>query len=378
MNRSSTSKMSRLSAPRLLANRIAAEYLDDGRLFAGDRMPSIRDLAQRFGVAQTSLVQSLGILEQEGRIERRHGVGCFVGDKVKSPVRTANEFLGCIVAASESDVVLRIFDGVEKIGHRHGMNIIMANSDFDYETERRHFQRLVDVGCGAIVIYPVPRTKAQLNSDYLNERLDIPVVLVDMAYPAQKCPQVVFDNFQAGCDMTDLLLEQGHRRILFMQIENKRHPIYYFSNHERLRGHREVMREAGLPVSLIDLDMSVEFDDRAARASKEIRELLAGSDRPTAIIGSDDRWAIIAIRVAQSMGLKVPEELSVVGFDSMLEAASFAPAFPTTRPDFRRAGQVAARLALQIYRGEAVREMMVVQPVPIVGAGRPMQTKTGG
>jgi DNA-binding LacI/PurR family transcriptional regulator len=103
--------------------------------------------------------------------------------------------------------------------------------------------------------------------------------------------------------------------------------------------------------------------------SEEVRTWLtawrAQPERPTALIAVEDRVAIQIIQQAQELGIRVPEELCVTGFDNLAVGRSFSPPFPTTEPDFRRAGEIATRLAIQQMRGERMEPSIYMLPVPI-------------
>src|SRR5262249_13704706 len=91
----------------------------------------------------------------------------------------------------------------------------------------------------------------------------------------------------------------------------------------------------------------------------------AQPERPTALIALEDRVAIQIVQQAQELGIRVPEELCITGFDNLAVGRSFSPPFPTTEPDFRRAGEIATRLAIQQMRGERMEPCIYMLPVPI-------------
>ena len=251
------------------------------------------------------------------------------------------------------------------------MSVLVANSNNDYETERKCVQRLIDDGCQALVVYPVVRNAETFRSDYLKtEHTDFPIVLVDIAYPEQARPQVVFNNYQAGFDMTQMLISEGHSRIIFTdrKMQGDVFPMNR-SAKDRYSGYQDALCLAGLRVRSEDLWKVAPADtaeDIAEHIAPLLKEWMSESDRATALIALDDSWAVKTIRVAQRLGISVPEELFVVGFDNLSVAREFHPAFPTTKPDFGQAGELAARVALQMNRHKQNSPYAYMMPVPIL------------
>jgi DNA-binding LacI/PurR family transcriptional regulator len=348
--------------PQKIAQAILADFMENGRLRPGERLPSVRDFEQQYAASRTTITAALNLLEQQGRLAKRHGSGCFVAERPVPDSQNRPELLGFISPSAESELMLRIYAGVERVCRIHDVHILVASACHDYETEQWQARRMIDAGCRAIVLSPVSRTPRQLQDDYLKDQdTALPVVLVDIAYPEQGRAQVVFDNYRAGYDMTEMLLHEGHERIAIMYLDLSMH----YAVRERNRGYLDALRFARRPCRAEDrwcvpgLGLSPE----------EIRAWLtawrAQPERPTALIALEDRVAIQVIQQAQDLGIRVPEELCVTGFDNLAGGRSFSPPFPTTEPDFRRAGEIATRLAIQQMRGEPGEPCIYMLPVPV-------------
>ena len=248
----------------------------------------------------------------------------------------------------------------------------MLASDWDYDTERERVASAFAAGCAGVVLYPMPRRPRQLRADYLNrEHLGRALVLVDMAWPAQKRSQVLFDNYRACRELTTDLVQAGHRRIAFVRIEAAAGRLEHRSNRDRQRGYLAALGAAGLNPRPQDqwLELSPEPDPMAA-ADALARQWLAQPDRATAVIAASDFPALCLATRVRAAGLRVPEDLAVVGFDHLPTCHPAGLSFPTTDPDFRRAGELAADLALQQLRGELREPATYVLPVPVL---RPTQ-----
>ncbi len=357
------------SLPHRIALAIVAEYLETGFLKAGDRLPTVRELERSFQVSRNTILQALSFLEQQGYVYRKHGSGVFVAHQ-SPPAQGSVPLIGFVGPNVYADLLLRVYEGVEQVARLHGMHVVVGSTSNDYQIERWQVSKMVQAGCQAVVLFPCTRTKSQLKQDYLkSEFLDVPIVLVDTAYPEQERPQVVFDNYRAGYEMTQLLLHEGHRHIAFMDFARHDDDWVHYATRERYRGYMDALLQAGITPQeqyhWIIWDKHFAVDN----VQPDIRHLLQHAKqqtpRPSAVIAIEDAVAVQTIVLAQEMGFAVPEQLRVVGFDDLPVARMFRPEFPTTAPDFRRAGELAADLAIRLIRGEKVSSLVYMLPVPI-------------
>ncbi|MDR3709458.1 MAG: GntR family transcriptional regulator [Capsulimonadaceae bacterium] len=355
-------KGAKTSAPARIAEKLRADLLDAGDLVPGDRLPAVRELEERYGYSRMSLASALSLLEQEGRIERRHGVGIFMAERQAHTAFLGSGVVGLIVSdvMPFPSVSMFIYSGVEEECRTQDRHVVVASATTVAE-EERELDRLVASGCRTIVMNPVIRTREEMDTDYLKRKyLDIPVVLVDMAYPEQGRTQVVFDNYQAGYDMTTLLLERGHRRIAFMLYASTRGTLMHFSNGERHRGYLAAMKHAGVPPICWTFDNQAPDDIVMRDIKAHLRDEAASGNGPTAVIALHAAWANTTIALLRELGMRPQEDIFVVGFDDPKGCS-----FPTTGADFRQAGKLAARLALQQQAEHAVLSRIFVLPVPI-------------
>ncbi|WP_225755272.1 LacI family DNA-binding transcriptional regulator [Actinotalea sp. Marseille-Q4924] len=175
----------------------------------------------------------------------------------------------------------------------------------------------------------------------------VAAVHVDPANPLDDSTvSVGSTNFSGGVQATRHLLSLGHRRIAFAGGRQGFQP-----SAERLQGYLSAMRSGGGEVD----DALVRSRAHTFEAGVEMADdLLALPDRPTAVFAASDSIALGVLSAAQRHGLRVPQDLSVVGFDDSSAAATSAPALTTVRQPIVEMGRVALRTLLQLARGEGV------------------------
>jgi len=349
--------------PQRIAERIASEYIHSGQVMPNQQLPSVRDLATVYGCSNSSITHALAILEQDGIVVRKHGQGCFVREAAVLPPVQSGDLIGLIGPSTDAELMIHVYDGVERVARQYNLHVIVASSNYEFETERWQVERMIQAGCRQIVLYPLPRTKVEFDRDYLNrEFLTFPIVLVGNAFPQQKRSQVVFDNYRTGYRMTEHLLNLGHRRIAFMDNHGQPDFLMHYAIRERWRGFIDAMAAADAevrssdhwlikPNSKLDSHWSGKHNSKPDSSVEQVRDLLIkwkdASERATAVVALEDQVAIQTAWAAHDLDIEVPGDLMVAGFDNRSIGRSYRPAFPTSNPDFRYAGEVAARLAIE-------------------------------
>jgi DNA-binding LacI/PurR family transcriptional regulator len=173
---------------------------------------------------------------------------------------------------------------------------------------------------------------------------EMPIILVDAR--AASVPMVITDDVQGGRIATQHLLDLGHRRIAFIgdRLDN---PLGFRSSADRERGYADCLAGTGQPR---DPRLTRHGPHDRAVAQTLAEDLLSLENRPTAVFASSDVQATGVLAAAQRLGLRVPEDLSVIGFDD-IEIASYAGLTTVHQPLFE-SGRIGAELLLQALVGE--------------------------
>ena len=189
----------------------------------------------------------------------------------------------------------------------------------------------------------------------------IPVVAIDPHTGPADVPSVDSDNLAGAVLATEHLLGLGHRRIALLggrpDLESAR---------LREQGFRAAMAAAGVPV---DESMVCNGGYRPETAEGPARELLTRADRPTAIFGANDLMAIRTVQVAHELGLVVPDDLSVIGFDNVPESALVSPPLTTVQQPLHDMGAAALDLLVRMLEEPDAEVSDVRLPTALVERG---------
>jgi LacI family transcriptional regulator len=214
--------------------------------------------------------------------------------------------------------------------------------------ERRSLARVSALTDGAILVTP----------SGIDVTSSAPIVAVDHNVQSSTLPTVDADNLSGAVTATEHLIRLGHRRIGFLagrpDLESAR---------LREQGYRQALEAAGIPFDP-NLVRVGSYQPEAAREAT--RDLLASEPQPTAIFAANDASAIETIAVAKALGLTVPGDLSVVGFDNVPESALCEPPLTTVEQPIQRMGEEAVRLLLALIDDPTGPPAQVVLPTRLV------------
>ena len=314
--------------------------------------PTVRDVAARAGVGVGTVSRYLNASPALGAaahaaVERAVDELGYRPDPAGRALRRGSSgTVGVLVPTLANPIFALSLDGIESGLREAGQAVIVATSGYDRVREREAIETLRDRGVDALIATlcdPLAGGRAPL------EASGLPHVLLYNEVPADGSPApptVTVDNRGAVRDVTRRLVDAGHVHIAFLGGR------FAASDRSRARhaGYRDAMAAAGLP-SWRPVELPFDADGRVFEAA--VAELLERLRRPTALVCSNDLLALQSVRAARRLGLDVPGELSVVGFDGMPMAALAEPPLTTIRQPAREMGHAAAALLLGRLRGRA-------------------------
>ena len=216
--------------------------------------------------------------------------------------------IGVLISRINRPFMASLISGIEETAQKAGYNVIITQSHDSYQDEVDMAQALYNSRVSGIICSLAMETT---NTEHFQQFIDkgIPLVFVDRVPKGFNTYRVMIDNYSAGFKATKHLIEQGCKRIAHIAGLKFRN-IY----NERERGYRDALKEYNLPVDedLIVHVSTMSYDE----GEKATNKLLDLNNPPDGIFASNDTTAIAAIQVAKSRGLKVPEDLAIIGFNN--------------------------------------------------------------
>ncbi|GAA3210807.1 LacI family DNA-binding transcriptional regulator [Nonomuraea helvata] len=306
----------------------------------------------RYGVSASTIAQVRSAIEHLG----------YESSLVATSLRRSRTNVLGLVSHSFQSYTAEVLKGVAEALTQSGFDLIIyANSDL-YGTysegwERRHLARLSGtLTDGCIVITP--------SGDM---RSNTPIVAIDPVRDST-VPSVTADNLAGGTTVVEHLLALGHRRIAFIAGRSNLEAAWL-----REEGYRRALASAGVPV---DPTLIARGDFNPESAVPLARALMDREDRPTAIFAASDGMALKALEVAKELGLSVPGDLSLAGFDNIPESALCDPGLTTVDQSMYRLGFEAARMLRSLVNGNWEGPHQIVLPIRLVVRGSTAAPRT--
>jgi GntR family transcriptional regulator, arabinose operon transcriptional repressor len=341
--------------------------LTRGDLKVGDRLPTEMELMEKYGLSRGSLREGLASLVEEGILTRRRKAGTFVASL--SPIPQSRIFALMVPGAMRESVFHQITRSVEDELHERGYSLLLCNHDCNGEKIKRYVLQLCQEHVAGVIFVPMIHPHSQAaNSAALAEfeKVGIPFVLIDSAVSAQTLPQyslVGSNGYLATREIVRHLAESGHKRIAYIRGLPE-----VFNSDQRYFGFRDEMRRLGLevPEGYVK-QLRVESVDVQGRA--EVREFLAISPAPTAVVCVHDLVAINLMEEVSAMGLRVPRDLSVAGFDDIPLAGRSDPPLTTIAQPTDEEGRLAVRILFDKINQVQTGERQEFLPCRLVARG---------
>jgi GntR family transcriptional regulator, arabinose operon transcriptional repressor len=332
--------VARESKTRLLKDSLLRE-MNEQLIPIGARLPSESELMTRFAVSRTTVRQALAELSNEGFIAKQQGRGTFRISPEERRRRGEHSMLvGVWFNWPSGPLYGPMLDGVRsELGH-WGYHAVLEGG-LESGAEKQGICSLIRKGLDGFIVSASsdPFDSHEPILEILKRR--VPLVLIDKRLPGCEADLVSTNSRLGGEQLVSHLIELGHRRIAFVGTAN------VSTVEERLQGYRLTMQKYSCAVDPEWMKISdTVYADHGRRAARELLSL-PSDRRPTAVFGANDPIAETVAQVARELGLSVPGDLSVVGFD----AAGFnleQPAWLTTyaQPKYR-IGQQAAQLLMR-------------------------------
>lgn len=241
--------------------------------------------------------------------------------------------IGVVVPRLDSNFMATVISGIEEITNQHGYGLIISQSQESEKQEIACVSTLFNSRVDGLLVSHANNTK---NTDHFNLLLkkNIPIVFFDRVLDCNGCMSVVIDNFKAGYEATNHLLEQGCKRIVHIggnQLTN----VYS----SRFRGYKEALAQKH-----IQFDQKLVFisDLKADSVSEIVKTILKMKILPDGIFTSNDNSASSVIVELTKAGIKIPEQIAVVGFNNEPVCRIVQPNLSTIDYPARQIGELAA------------------------------------
>jgi DNA-binding LacI/PurR family transcriptional regulator len=274
-------------------------------------------------------------------------------DPIARSMRTGRtQLIGLLVLDITNPVLSLIASAVEAEAYTRSYGVLLYNVSLDKRREQAYLkavaERLVD---GLIIVNAVDRDKTFTDI----QKSAFPTVLIDcLATPA--IPSVSVDNQQGAYLATSHLAQLGHQRIAHLSGA----PALEVAQ-QRILGYQQALSDYGLAYNQVIHPLNNRWDYRSGYVA--MQQLLQTTTPPTAVFVAGDQMAVGAYRALAEAGVRVPDDMSVIGFDDIEAASYITPSLTTIRQPFEEMGQRALALLFELLNsGRATNRQVILPP----------------
>lgn len=328
--------------------------IEQGVLTTGSRLPTEIALMAQYGVSRGTVRQALRGLSDAGLVKRKTKNGTVVTSGVNLRLNAPHQLIGVIFPETRDAFCMGIMKGVQAACQERGIHAAFGYSHHSSALERSEVMRMKRAGFSGVLV--LPHDDPALFSDLA--AATYPFVYIDQALAAAPGDFVGVDNVAASFGVTNHLLQLGYETTAFIH-QNAGLAGAPSTVHERYAGYRDALAAAGRP---FDPAWLIAATDEQAYA-----EFVERSPRPRAVVCANDSTAVKLLQAASEAGVRVPQDLAVVGFDDILPAEALS--LTTVAQPSREIGLQAARLLIRRIAGDDAPLQRQLLPTRLVVRG---------
>jgi LacI family transcriptional regulator len=254
--------------------------------------------------------------------------------------RKSTSTIGLIVPDNSNPFFAEVAKGIEDTGFKLGYSVMLCNSAYDFEREVAYINVLRSKRVDGLIIIPLTTEDQPINR-LIDSKM--PVIVVDRKVPSVKADAILVDNFRGSYEATEHLINLGHSRIGYIM-----RPFDLPHSIDRVKGYEMALEKHGIKPQK---EMIVRGGFRYEDGDRAVQGLLALDPPVTAIVAFNDIIALGAIRAIWDKGLKVPQDISLVGFDDIPQASFTTPRLTTVSVPKYEMGEMATNLLMERING---------------------------
>lgn len=289
----------------------------------GTQIPTEMELATMFSVSRDTVRQAISKLEDEGLLTRIKGSGTYVNAPQQTlplvtPQKAKHMRIGVLMNDLDSYIFPAIIRGINKVLTEKGYSMDLRFTSNHVSPEHTFLQAMATDGVDGLIIEP-PKSALPLLNRPLYEKISttIPTVLFHARYDIPNLSCITTGNNRGCYELTNYLINKGHRNIAIICKFDEQ------TGTERYLGYARALQDSGIPMTDSNVCWFPSEETTTLFTNQNNTALFTAIKNATAIICQDDRVAVQLINYLKSINLRVPEDVSIVGFDNAEIAESF-------------------------------------------------------
>lgn len=329
------------------------KIIQDGNIVPAQKLPSESELVRQFKVSRHTVRHAFDELENEGWIYREQGKGTFCAYR-----RSKKEQKIAVLTTYISNYIFPyIIRGIEETLGESGFSFSIASTGNDKHKEEECLKRFLEQDISGLIVEPTKSARQNINHKYFKEleKRHIPYIFLHASYPDLDSAYIIMDDEKGGFLATEHLLEQGHKDIAGIFLSDD------------LQG---VKRQTGFFTALRQYNVKIRDEYSGNYQTTQMFtypynftiNLLKNKKRPSAIVCYNDQIAIQVIEAIRHSKLKIPQDISLVGYDDSNLAVATEVKLTTIKHPKEEMGKRVASMMINMINGDEMKPTFVYQP----------------
>lgn len=324
----------------------------------GGKLPSEHELMDKFKVSRQTIRQAFSELTSEGLIYKEQGKGTFSNYRKEAKQK---QIVAVLTTYITGYVFPGIISGIEQALSDEGYMMLLSNTNNIKEREAQYLTSILEHNVVGLIMEPTksarPNTNLKLLEDIRSK--GIKFVFLNALYDDFESSYVLLDDYKGGFIATEYLIQLGHRRIAGIFKTDDKQGV------NRKKGFIAAMEKYG---AAVDPDFIGEYETSNMYDFPYMfaQSLLRRENRPTAFFCYNDQYAMMVLQAIHDRGLKVPDDISIVGYDDSISIMQSDVKLTTISHPKKGMGMQAAKYMIDMLDGRLEKPQMTYRPELIV------------
>ncbi|QGQ25134.1 GntR family transcriptional regulator [Gimesia benthica] len=361
-----TTGLSEADATRTKYERIGEHLkrqIREGQILPGTALPSEQQLASLFDSARSTVRQAMGLLEREGLVSRVQGKGTFVSDQARQRLSCGLDILALVIPEVLSGFYPSLQHSFEESASQTQNQMLVCCTRNNIDKQGNVILQLIDNQVGGVAIVPASTPPTPGYQIRQLQKAGIPVVLCHRPVEGITAPLLGLPFREIGRLAGEALVAQEHRRCGFFAPHRTRTTDLY------LEGFQQALADVGCTLaeehSYFGAPGVIDMQELDAEIASTLQQMLERPDRPTAIFTSFDSMAERIYLHLTKMGLRMPEDISLIGVGDQVRHSVLQQQIASVTVDETRLGHRAAELLDQMRTGGMAIETTLTEVMPV-------------
>lgn len=270
-------------------------------------------------------------------------------------VKKATKTVGVLIPDINNLFYPAVVRGIEDVFQEEGFNTFLCNTDQDIEKEKRYIAALMEKRVDGLIFMGTRPTDPAANEHIKSLCKSIPVVLINETIVGADLYSVLTDEIEGAYKAVSYLIELGHKKIVYIAGDN-----IYSTYQSKQKGYESALKDHGYQVLEDYIINGSPYPQGGYQAANKI---LQWKERPTAIFCGNDQIAMGVMKAVHEMNLKIPEDISVIGFANIPISEDFMPELTTVDQYPYETGKLSAEVILNVMKGNLpVQKKIILEP----------------